>query len=367
MRRATLIAITTVLAGISFSTGAARAQSELFHQDSPSLHTASGMLLGVYANTTPQGLEIQQTIPGYSAEGRLLPGDVLLQATAEGMPTFSIRSHDEIEHAKSQIGPYREAAIEFFRPSTGLMYAWVTFKPVGGEGPPHVHDPQPAFTNPPVSNGEQQVFRPGPNFPPSNSNNVSPNNIAMRFQLQPGGGGNPNNLQVRSRNRGGPQSQNFNPNQNVNPNNEAPLSADLPTSPNNSPFHSGKHGAGENLNPNNGTANFFPDNSNLSSNNPSPRFAPESSNNSSPRSARTNQRFQAEFRLESEKPGARRLFNRGGRGGGDRFSPEQPSQNGFSNRSFNQGRLPQSGRQFGPQQQQIQQLKDEQRRRVFGR
>jgi hypothetical protein len=39
---------------------------------------------------------------------------------------------DEIEWAKDQIGPNMPAAIEFFRPGVGLMYAWVEFQPIGG-------------------------------------------------------------------------------------------------------------------------------------------------------------------------------------------------------------------------------------------
>ncbi|MFG0334538.1 MAG: hypothetical protein ACF8TS_14375 [Maioricimonas sp. JB049] len=93
---------------------------------------ASGMLLGVYAFPNHRGLRISNTIPGFSAEGRLFRDDVLLRATSAGMPVYSIRTHHEIEYAKEQIGPYREAAIEFWRPGAGLMYAWVEFRPING-------------------------------------------------------------------------------------------------------------------------------------------------------------------------------------------------------------------------------------------
>ena len=40
---------------------------------------SSGMLLGVYALENWRGLRITDTIPGYSAHGRLFPNDVLIQ------------------------------------------------------------------------------------------------------------------------------------------------------------------------------------------------------------------------------------------------------------------------------------------------
>jgi hypothetical protein len=165
MKRATLSALMTVLLPWSLTSDPLRAEPgpNLRHQHSSPqdhhgshshhgahthhgpLYTPSGMLLGVYARTTHDGLKIVGTIPGYSAEGRLFPGDVLLRATATEMPVLSIRSHSLMEQAKSRIGPFREAAVEFFRPGAGLMYAWVTFEPIDGDAHPHLHGPQPAF------------------------------------------------------------------------------------------------------------------------------------------------------------------------------------------------------------------------------
>ena len=71
---------------------------------------ASGMLLGVYVFENQYGLRLTGTIPGYSAEGRLFPGDVLLQATTDGQTMYSIRTRQEIEWAKDQIGPFTPAA-----------------------------------------------------------------------------------------------------------------------------------------------------------------------------------------------------------------------------------------------------------------
>ena len=96
-------------------------------------HVRSGMLLGVYASDAHNGMRVTGTIPGYTAEGRLFSGDVMLRAATVDSPVIhNLRSHWEIEKAKSAIGANRQAAIEIWRPGTGLVYAWVEFTPVGG-------------------------------------------------------------------------------------------------------------------------------------------------------------------------------------------------------------------------------------------
>jgi len=90
----------------------------------------SGLLLGVYANPGQGGMRVTSTIPGYSAQGRLFPGDVLLRATIDGWTMFNLRSHHEMENAKMAIGPGREAALEIWRPGHGMIYAWVEFTPL---------------------------------------------------------------------------------------------------------------------------------------------------------------------------------------------------------------------------------------------
>ena len=92
----------------------------------------SGMLLGVYCFENQTGLRVTGTIPGYSAEGRLFASDVLMQATTDGMNVYSIRTRQQIEWAKDQIGPFTPAAIEVWRPGVGTVYFWVEFHPVGG-------------------------------------------------------------------------------------------------------------------------------------------------------------------------------------------------------------------------------------------
>ncbi|MCA8999745.1 MAG: hypothetical protein KDA80_22300 [Planctomycetaceae bacterium] len=90
----------------------------------------SGMLLGIYAAPGQGGMRVTGIIPGYSAEGRLFPGDVLLRATLDGAILHRLRTNYEMENAKMAIGANREAAIEFWRPGQGLMYAWVEFTPI---------------------------------------------------------------------------------------------------------------------------------------------------------------------------------------------------------------------------------------------
>ena len=90
----------------------------------------SGLLLGVYASPGQGGMRVNSTIPGYSAQGRLFPGDVLLRATMDGWTMYNLRSHHEMENAKMAIGPGREAAVEIWRPGHGMIYAWVEFTPL---------------------------------------------------------------------------------------------------------------------------------------------------------------------------------------------------------------------------------------------
>lgn len=90
----------------------------------------SGLLLGVYANASYDGMRVTGTIPGYSAVGRLFPGDVLVRATTDGVRVHELQSHFAMENAKSAIGPNRPAAIEIYRPGQGYLYAWVEFSPL---------------------------------------------------------------------------------------------------------------------------------------------------------------------------------------------------------------------------------------------
>ena len=115
------IAITATAAAIALSIAS-------FAQAAPS----SGMLLGIYAFPNYQGLRVTGTIHGYSADGRLFPGDVLTRVTADGFNIYPTRNIWQIEHAKDMIGPNQMASLEIFRPGVGIMHLWVEFQPIGG-------------------------------------------------------------------------------------------------------------------------------------------------------------------------------------------------------------------------------------------
>jgi len=91
----------------------------------------SGLMLGTYATPRNGGMEITGIIPGYSSEGRLFPGDVLLRVTTDGKTMYRLQSTAEMETAKTAIGSNRPVAFEVRRPGVGLIYVWIEFTPVG--------------------------------------------------------------------------------------------------------------------------------------------------------------------------------------------------------------------------------------------
>jgi len=125
----------TTLALVAFSASLVNADD--FH------NVKSGMLLGIYATPNNGGMEVLGTIDGYSAQGRLFSGDVVLRTTVDGLTVYRTRTNFEMENAKIAIGPNREAAVEIFRPGVGLMYAWVEFTPIGGVNAYAIGEPVP--------------------------------------------------------------------------------------------------------------------------------------------------------------------------------------------------------------------------------
>ena len=95
-------------------------------------NVTSGMLLGIYSTPSQGGMQVQSLIPGYSAQGRLFPGDILMRATVDGNCIYTTRTHYEMENAKRSIGANRDAAIEIYRPGQGYVYVWVQFTPLYG-------------------------------------------------------------------------------------------------------------------------------------------------------------------------------------------------------------------------------------------
>ena len=123
MKTLSLAAMLTAL--LHFGASSSFAQFGFPH---PAQAGNGGTMLGIYAAETLHGLRVMGTVEGTSAHGRLLPNDILLRATADNLPVFSINTHDRMEYAKMMIGANRLAAIEFFRPGVGNMYAWMTFE-----------------------------------------------------------------------------------------------------------------------------------------------------------------------------------------------------------------------------------------------
>lgn len=121
-RRQTCVCL-AVTAMSAFFTGFVSAQS-------------SGMLLGIRA-TEPQGpgLYVQSTIPGYSADGVLRRGDLVLRVT-DGVRIFRTDTLRQIETAKTRIGAGTTAEVEVSRRNPNgrrtLKYFTVIFQPVGG-------------------------------------------------------------------------------------------------------------------------------------------------------------------------------------------------------------------------------------------
>jgi hypothetical protein len=77
------------------------------------------------------GLRVNYTLPGYSAHGLLLPGDVLHGAW-DGARYVSLLTIADLEAFKARVGPGRFGALQVYRPGAGYAYFWVTFTPVGG-------------------------------------------------------------------------------------------------------------------------------------------------------------------------------------------------------------------------------------------
>jgi hypothetical protein len=102
---------------------------------------ASGLQLG--ASVTPfvgpapgqgplaaGGLRVNFTIPGSSAYGVLLPGDVL-HGGWDGTRYVPLLTLADLEVFKARVGPARYAALQVYRPGVGYDYVWVNFTRVG--------------------------------------------------------------------------------------------------------------------------------------------------------------------------------------------------------------------------------------------
>jgi hypothetical protein len=88
-------------------------------------------MLGANVFPVVGGLRVQYTLPGYSAHGLFLPGDVLTRAS-DGVWIYPLLTIADIELFKSRVGPGKLGTIEFYRPNVGTFFYWVSFSPVGG-------------------------------------------------------------------------------------------------------------------------------------------------------------------------------------------------------------------------------------------
>jgi hypothetical protein len=78
------------------------------------------MLLGIYTMPGQGGMQVTGLIPGYSAEGRLFRGDVLLRVAVSEHEVYRVRSLSERENAKTVIGPQPPLLAVTVRPSLTL-------------------------------------------------------------------------------------------------------------------------------------------------------------------------------------------------------------------------------------------------------
>ena len=113
----------------------------------------SGLMLGVNVHPVFGGLRVQYTLPGYSASGLFLPGDVFTRGS-DGLSIFPLATMSDIEHYKGRVGPGRVGIIEFFRPNVGTLYYWVSFTPVGGTNAYHAAE----FTSETTKPGAKAAF-----------------------------------------------------------------------------------------------------------------------------------------------------------------------------------------------------------------
>jgi hypothetical protein len=151
-------------------------------------NVTSGMLLGIYTTPAQGGMQVTSLIPGYSAQGRLFPGDVLVRVAVSEQEVYRVRSLQELESAKMAIGPNREAAVELWRPNVGLLYAWVEFTPIYGPAAApqasYQPQPQPGYQLQPGYQ-PQPAYQPQPGYgSPSPAPAAAVRNFGAQFKME---------------------------------------------------------------------------------------------------------------------------------------------------------------------------------------
>lgn len=92
----------------------------------------SQLLLGAWLSDAEGRVLVSGTVPGSPASQALQPGDVLCRIRIAGGPTRSLRTLNQFEYAKRQIGPHRQSVLEVYRPGVGMVPMNVTFETDGG-------------------------------------------------------------------------------------------------------------------------------------------------------------------------------------------------------------------------------------------
>lgn len=93
---------------------------------------APRLLLGAWLSDTNGTLQVTGTVADSPASRTLQPGDVLRQITIPEGRVCSLKTLNQFEHAKRQIGPQRTSLLEVYRPGVGTMSMEVTFESEGG-------------------------------------------------------------------------------------------------------------------------------------------------------------------------------------------------------------------------------------------
>jgi hypothetical protein len=104
---------------------------------------APQLLLGAWLSDSEGRLQVASTVPGSPASQTLQPGDVLCRISVAGGPTRTVRTLNQFEYAKRQIGPNRQSVLEIYRPGVGMVPMNVTFETAGGLANVALSSPQP--------------------------------------------------------------------------------------------------------------------------------------------------------------------------------------------------------------------------------
>jgi hypothetical protein len=116
------------------------------------------LLLGAWLSDSDGRLQVSGTLPGSPASQTLQPGDVLCRISVAGGPARTVRTLNQFEYAKRQIGPQRQCLLDVYRPGVGMIPMNVTFATDGGLADVALVDP-PSADAPAAAQGNGIVSR----------------------------------------------------------------------------------------------------------------------------------------------------------------------------------------------------------------